>query len=62
MTSILFYITGHGLGHAVPTLEIIKAIHRSAPDICFHINTSAPEPADFSNRNQQLRRTKHADT
>jgi L-arabinokinase len=42
MKNILFYITGHGYGHATRTIEIIKKLINTTGCHCF-IKTSAPE-------------------
>jgi len=40
--SIVFYITGHGFGHASRQIEIINAIYALAPDARITVRTSAP--------------------
>jgi L-arabinokinase len=40
--SIVFYITGHGFGHASRQIEIINAVYALAPDARIVIRTSAP--------------------
>jgi hypothetical protein len=42
MTNILYYISGHGYGHAVRSAEIIRVLTRRQPDWRIHIKTSAP--------------------
>ena len=39
---ILFYISGHGFGHACRVIEVIKALHKLEPTIYPIIKTSAP--------------------
>lgn len=43
MRSILYYITGHGYGHAVRSIQVIRAIQEAAPDAQIHVRTTAPE-------------------
>lgn len=43
MSSILYYITGHGYGHAVRSHQVIRALARLRPDLRFHVRTTAPE-------------------
>lgn len=40
---IAFYITGHGYGHAVRAIEIIKAVLQSEKEATVHIRSSAPQ-------------------
>lgn len=40
--NVAFYITGHGLGHAARSVEIIKSIYRKNPSIKFYLRTSVP--------------------
>jgi len=41
--NVAFYISGHGLGHAVRQIEVMHALRRRAPDVRIVIRTSAPE-------------------
>lgn len=43
MRSILYYITGHGYGHAVRSNLVIRALQHAAPDVGVHVRTTAPE-------------------
>ena len=43
MSSILYYITGHGYGHAVRSNQVIRALQHLAPDARVHVRTTAPE-------------------
>jgi hypothetical protein len=43
MITILFYISGHGLGHATRDIEIIHAIRSLRPDVRVIVRTSAPQ-------------------
>lgn len=43
MSSILYYITGHGYGHAVRSYQVIRALARARPDLRIHVRTTAPE-------------------
>jgi len=40
--SLLFYISGHGFGHARRTTQLIRAISTLRPDTAIHIRTAAP--------------------
>jgi hypothetical protein len=40
--AIVFYITGHGFGHASRQIEIINAVYALAPDARVVVRTSAP--------------------
>jgi L-arabinokinase len=42
LTSIAFYISGHGFGHASRQIEIINAVANRVPDPSIIIRTSAP--------------------
>ena len=42
MKRILFYISGHGYGHATRMIEVIKEIRLQAPETEIHIQTDAP--------------------
>ncbi len=42
MSSILYYITGHGFGHAVRSAQVIRALTSAAPDLKVHVRTPAP--------------------
>jgi hypothetical protein len=39
---ILFYISGHGYGHATRIMEVIKQVRRQEPETEIHIQTDAP--------------------
>lgn len=41
--NIAYYITGHGYGHTVRSIEVIKELHHQAPDVAVHVRTSAPQ-------------------
>ena len=43
MSSILYYITGHGYGHAVRSSQVIRALLEASPDVNIHVRTMAPE-------------------
>ncbi|MFQ5770404.1 MAG: glycosyltransferase family protein, partial [bacterium] len=43
MPNILYYISGHGYGHATRSIELIKALMLKSPNLYFHIKTDAPE-------------------
>ncbi len=42
MTSVAYYITGHGYGHAVRSLAVIRSLKETCPELAFHIRTPAP--------------------
>ena len=41
--SVVFYISGHGFGHAIRQIAVINALHELAPDISIVVRTAAPE-------------------
>jgi hypothetical protein len=41
--SIIFYISGHGFGHAIRQIAIINALHALAPALPIVVRTAAPE-------------------
>lgn len=43
MSSILYYITGHGYGHAVRSHQVIRALASARADLRIHVRTTAPE-------------------
>lgn len=43
MRSILYYISGHGYGHAVRSHQVIRALQEASLDIRIHVRTSAPD-------------------
>ncbi len=42
MTSIAYYISGHGYGHAVRSSEVLRALAARRPGLRVHVRTSAP--------------------
>ena len=42
MSSIVYYITGHGFGHAVRSNQVIRSLRKARPDLRIHVRTSAP--------------------
>ena len=40
--SVLFYVSGHGFGHAVRSAEVIRALVESYQDWSIHVRTQAP--------------------
>jgi hypothetical protein len=42
LSSILYYITGHGFGHAVRSHQVIRALARARPELRLHVRTTAP--------------------
>jgi L-arabinokinase len=43
LSSILYYITGHGFGHAVRSVQVIRALRKALPDLELHVRTTAPK-------------------
>jgi hypothetical protein len=39
---LVFYISGHGLGHASRDIEVLNALHAAAPQVHLVVRTSAP--------------------
>ncbi len=42
LSSILYYITGHGYGHAVRSSQVIRALKEARLDLEIHVRTTAP--------------------
>lgn len=42
MSSIVYYITGHGFGHAVRSNQVIRSLKKARPDLRIHVRTMAP--------------------
>jgi len=42
MSSIIYYITGHGYGHAVRSSQVIRCLWHMRPDLPIHVRTTAP--------------------
>lgn len=42
LSSIAYYITGHGYGHAVRSSEVIRTLIRSDPELTVHVRSTAP--------------------
>lgn len=45
---VVFYISGHGFGHATRSFEVIRALHALAPSV--HVIVSSAVPEDFARR------------
>ena len=43
LSSILYYITGHGYGHAVRSSQVIRALKEIRPDLQVCVRTTAPQ-------------------
>ncbi len=43
MSSILYYITGHGYGHAVRSNQVIDRLQKSRPELKIYVRSTAPE-------------------
>ena len=43
LRSILYYITGHGYGHAVRSHQVIRALQQRVLDLQVHVRSTAPE-------------------
>lgn len=41
--SLVFYISGHGFGHASRDIEVINALRERLPDLRVHVRTYAPQ-------------------
>jgi L-arabinokinase len=41
MTTIVFYVSGHGFGHASRDIEVVNALLARRPDLDIHVRTSA---------------------
>ena len=42
MSAVVFYISGHGFGHASRDIEVINRLHARAPDVRIIVRTAAP--------------------
>jgi UDP:flavonoid glycosyltransferase YjiC (YdhE family) len=42
LSSILYYISGHGYGHAVRSNQVIRALKKAKPDLPIHVRSTAP--------------------
>jgi UDP:flavonoid glycosyltransferase YjiC (YdhE family) len=42
LSSILYYISGHGYGHAVRSNQVIRALRKASPDLQIHVRSTAP--------------------
>jgi predicted glycosyltransferase len=40
--TLLYYVSGHGYGHARRSAEVIRALRAAAPDVNVYVRTSAP--------------------
>lgn len=40
--NVIYYISGHGYGHAVRSIEIMAALKKNRPEMFFYIRSSAP--------------------
>lgn len=40
--TVVSYVSGHGFGHAVRTIEVLRALRRRRPDLDYWIRTPAP--------------------
>ncbi|HZA56970.1 MAG TPA: glycosyltransferase family protein [Candidatus Udaeobacter sp.] len=43
MSAILYYITGHGYGHAVRSNQVIRRLLEARSDLKIHVRTTAPD-------------------
>jgi hypothetical protein len=54
LSSILYYITGHGYGHAVRSSQVIEALKQAWPELEIFVRTTAPKwlfpPVNYSHR------------
>jgi Glycosyl transferase family 1 len=42
LSPILYYISGHGYGHAVRSNQVIRAVRKARPDLQIHVRSTAP--------------------
>jgi hypothetical protein len=42
LPAVIYYISGHGFGHAVRSGTLMRALQRACPDIVLHVRTTAP--------------------
>lgn len=59
MGAILYYITGHGYGHAVRSGRILRSLIDIAPHLTIHVRTTAPEWL-FSGDSRQIAYSRQA--
>jgi L-arabinokinase len=43
LKSVVYYISGHGYGHAVRSCQVIQSLKKACPELEFHIRTTAPQ-------------------
>ena len=43
MSAILYYISGHGYGHAVRSAQVVRALLKARRGIAVHVRTTAPQ-------------------
>jgi hypothetical protein len=43
LSSILYYISGHGYGHAVRSKQVIRALKKARADLQIHVRSTAPK-------------------
>ena len=43
LISVVYYISGHGYGHAVRSRQVIRSLKEACPELEFHIRTTAPK-------------------
>lgn len=55
MKPLIYYVSGHGLGHAVRTTVMVNAIQRRWPDLPVVIRTGAPEHVFAANPDADYR-------
>jgi L-arabinokinase len=42
MTSVVWYVSAHGYGHAVRSALVLAELHRRAPELVLHVRAAAP--------------------
>ena len=42
MIPVVYYISGHGYGHAVRSSQVIRSLKEACPDLDIHVRTAAP--------------------
>jgi L-arabinokinase len=59
LNSILYYITGHGYGHAVRSCQVILSLKQASPDTEVHVRSTVPAWL-FKDRRYRVKKTRQA--
>lgn len=43
LTAIVYYITGHGFGHTVRSVQVIRALKQARPELSVYVRSTAPQ-------------------